>query len=240
MASPIPFTLKVEGRAEIGLPAERAIINVTVSSSGLNKAAVSDEVITAARHVEALLREFSPTGDSAEAKAASPLAHWSKTSLSATSYMPSPHVDDEEVKPRVRHYRSSIKFDIRFKEFKALGSFGARISSVAHVELQDIEWILTEETKLSYRPQMRQLAAKDAMARAQEYCDVLGCTNLRPVELDETGSMYSSSNRRYAMAAQEVGGYYREEDDDEGKPILEFTPQEVKMSMDIGINFHAE
>ena len=243
MASTTPFTLKVEGTAEIPLPAERAIINVTVSSEGLNKAAVSDEVITAARHVENLLRELSPKDDSAEAKVASPLAHWSKTSLSATSYMPSRHHsddDDEEAKPRVRHYKSSIKFDIRFKEFKALGSFGARISSVAHVEVQDIQWILTEETKALYRPRLRRLAAQDAMVRAQEYCDVLGCVNLRPVELDETGSSYRSSNARYHMASQELGGYDVEAEEDEGEAVLEFTVQDVKMSMDMGLIFHAD
>ncbi|KAI5360145.1 hypothetical protein Slin14017_G097060 [Septoria linicola] len=237
MSQSTPFTLKVSGEAEIPLPAERAVINVKVSSEGINKASVSDEVLTAAKHVERLFVELSPKDESPEAKAASPLAHWSKTSLAATSYIPLEHYEKDEEKPKVRHYKGSIDFDIRFKEFKALGSFGARISSVPHVEVQDIQWIITEETRARYRPKLRQAAAKDAMARAQDYCGVLGCTNLRPVELDEENG-YGSRHRTYHMASQELGAGYGEED--EGIVAVEFTRQEVKMSMSVGVTFHAE
>ncbi|PPJ54316.1 hypothetical protein CBER1_06139 [Cercospora berteroae] len=232
MATTKSFSLKVEGNAEIPLAAERAIINVLVKSEGHNKASVSDEALTAAKHIEKLLREISPSASSAEAKAASPIAHWSKTSLSATSFRS--RNDEGELQPR--QYRSSITFDIRFKEFKSLGAFGTRISSVPHVELKDIEWILTEETQASYRSQLRRMAAEDATRTAKDYCDALGCGEPRPVELEADG--YRSSGRRYHMASQELGG--EEDDEDDRSMVLEFTPQEVKMNMDVYVTFHAE
>ena len=76
-----PFIINVTGRAEIPHPAERALIHVSVASSGINKAAVSDEVLTTARHIEGLLRQLSPQEDTPEAKQAAALAHWSKTSV---------------------------------------------------------------------------------------------------------------------------------------------------------------
>lgn len=161
-------------------PAERALINVSVSSTGTNKASVADEVVTTAKHIEELLREISPQDDTAEAKAASPLAHWNKTSLSSRSWMPRDDKNNEQ--PPMKH-SATVKFDIRFKEFKALGSFGTRISSIPHVHINDIDWILTTATEDSYRPQLRRDCAKDALEKAKDYCEILGCTNLRPVSL---------------------------------------------------------
>lgn len=177
-----PFTINASGRAEIPHPAERALINVVVASSGENKASVSDEVITTAKHIESLLRDLSPTDDTPEAKKAAALAHWSKTSLSATSHVP--WHNGKGTTPR-RQYNARINFDIRFKDFKALGGFGSRLSALAHVEIPSIQWVLTAATEKSYRSRLRKEAARDALEKAHDYCEVLGCTNIRPVELEE-------------------------------------------------------
>nr|POE56303.1 hypothetical protein CFP56_50847 [Quercus suber] len=82
------FSIEVSGHAEIPHAAERAQINVCVASSGTNKVAVSDEVITTAKHIESLCRSFGPVDDSPSASSDAVLAHWSKTGLSATSHIP--------------------------------------------------------------------------------------------------------------------------------------------------------
>lgn len=186
MAAISPFEMTVSGKAEIPHPAERALINVTVSSEGTNKPSVSDEVITTAKHIETLLRELSPANDSPEAKAAAPLAHWDKTSLSSTSYVPTQYNSEKNIHESLpRRYRASVTFDIRFKEFKALGSFGTKISSMSHVEVGNIDWILTDITEKAYRSRLRREAAQDALEKVQDYCEVLGCQNIRATELQE-------------------------------------------------------
>lgn len=237
MASDTPFCLTVNGRAEIPLPAERAIIDVAVSSEGPNKIEVSKEIIQAAKQIEAMLRDLSPKDETLAAKAAAPLAHWSKTSLSSTSYMP-PRRDNEEQKPR--HYRGNIKFDIRFQDFKALGAFGTKISSIPHVEVNNIDWKLTDKTEAEYKSQLRKESTKDAVTKARDYCEALGCVNLRPVELFENSS-YSHMSARYAVgAAMGFSGLDEEEEEEEEESGLEFDPQEIKMSMEISVKFHAE
>lgn len=47
---PTTFEVTVTGKAEIPHHAERGLINISVASESLNKAAVSDEVITAAEN----------------------------------------------------------------------------------------------------------------------------------------------------------------------------------------------
>lgn len=180
MSNDMPFELSVSGHAMIAHPAERAVINVTVSSTGTNKASVVDEVVTTAKHVEEMLRVLSPQDDTAEAKAASPLAHWNKTSLSSRCWMPR---DDKNNEMPPMKYSSNVRFDIRFKEFKALGSFGTRISSIPHVSVNEIDWILTTDSENSYLPRLRRDCAHDALQKARDYCEILRCTNLRPVSL---------------------------------------------------------
>ncbi|EME83262.1 uncharacterized protein MYCFIDRAFT_7308, partial [Pseudocercospora fijiensis CIRAD86] len=167
------------GNAEIPHPAERAIVNLNVSSSGPNKTAVSDEVITAAKHLESLLRDLGEASE--EASNPSPLSHWSKKSLTSSSHIP--YNRDGEARPR--KYSSKIQFDIRFKDFKALGAFGTKASALPHVEVQNIEWMLTPATEKFFRSQLRKDAARDAIEKAKDYCEATGCWNLRPVELNE-------------------------------------------------------
>ncbi|KAF2216018.1 hypothetical protein CERZMDRAFT_34928 [Cercospora zeae-maydis SCOH1-5] len=262
-SNPSAFQLLVTGNAEIPHPAERALINVSVSSSGNKRAQVSEEVLTTARHIESLLRPLCPDDESPEAKAAAPLAHWSKTSLSSTSHVPYNHKSPDKELPRV--YNASVNFDIRFRDFVALGSFGTKLSSLPHVEVQNINWILTDATLKSFKSQLRKEAAQDAIQKAKDYCDVLGCTSLRPVELQEGdarnvmsagwgstssngpgavargGGLFGSaaqpmaqmSMQRARRAGPQAGEEVQAED-------LSFDAQEVKMAMDVTIKFHAD
>ena len=108
-----------------------------------------------------------------------------------------------------RQYDASIKFDIRFKEFKALGDFGGQLSALSHVEVNGVDWVLTTATEKSYRSQLRKEAARDAFQKAKDYCEVLGCTNVTPVELNE-GQGFSraaasawNAQRMQQMASQQ-------------------------------------
>ncbi len=138
------------------------MIAVVVQSSGTNKATVSDEVLTTAKHLESLLRELGPKDNTPEAKAASPLAHWAKKSFTATSHVPWYDSSRGAAAPP-RQYDGSITFDIRFKEFKALGAFGEKLTALPHVEVNSVSWILTPATEKSYRSRLRKEAAQDAL-----------------------------------------------------------------------------
>lgn len=262
--NPNVFQLLVTGKAEIPHPAERALINVSVSSSGNKKAVVSEEVLTTARHIEALLRPLCPKDESPEAKVAAPLAHWSKTSLSSTSYVPYNHKNPDKELSRI--YNASVNFDIRFRDFVALGSFGTKLSSLIHVEVQNINWILTEATLKSFKSQLRKEATQDAIQKAKDYCEVLGCTNVRPVELQEGdarnvmssgwassssgaaaargGGLFGSTPGAMASMSMQSAPAARRAGPQAGEQVqaeeLSFDAQEVKMAMDVTVKFHAD
>lgn len=211
-----PFQLIVTGKAEVAHLAELAIINVSVSSSGINEASVSDKVITTAKHIESLLGPLSPQDHTAKAKKAAPIAHWSKTSLSSTSHGLYHHQDPDQ--PPIRQYNVAISFDIHFGEFEALSSFGTKLSSISHVEVQNISWILTDATLKSFETELREKAAQDAVEKAWDYCNVLGCyANVQPVELQE-GDARSTMSAGFGGGGRRGaengffggGGYYGE------------------------------
>jgi uncharacterized protein YggE len=251
MANPLPprppFEITVQGTGNIPHPAERAVINLEVSSTGAHKASVSNEVITTAKHIESLLRELSPTDASAHALDHAALAHWSKTSLSSTSHVP--YIQDDP--DPARQYTARVVFDIRFRDFKALGSFGTHVSGLAHVEVRNIDWILTEATEKSFRAQLRQEAAKDALQKAQDYCAALGGVNIRPVELSEgipLGSTMASQGRKKAGGSHGAGfgsmgrsvqlarrGGVEEDGED-----FAFDPQEIRMATEVTVKFEAD
>lgn len=265
-----PFQLIVIGKAEISHPAELAIINVSVSSSGINEASVSDKVITTAKHIESLLGPLSPQDDTAKAKKAAPIAHWSKTSLSSTSHGLYHHQDSDQ--PPIRQYNVAISFNIHFWDFQALSSFGTKLSSISHVEVQNISWILTDATLKSFETELREKAAQDALEKACDYCYVLAYkANVQPVELQEgdarsTMSAGFGGGGRWAGNGIFGGGGYHGESSVAAKYAqtatvsrsmqqakigigngeyartegLRFDAQEVKMAMEVTVKFQAE
>lgn len=257
--TPTILTLSTHGRTEIPHPAERAVINVAVASQGANKAAVSENVVTTAQHIERLLRELSPSDTTPETKDAAPLAHWSKTGLSATSFMP--YMPPNSKAPqKAREYNARITFDIRFKKFKELGAFGTKLSALPHVEVSHIDWILTTATQKSYQSQLRKSATRDALEKARDYCEVLGCSNLRPVGLHEGnvatgmsggggglfrngcgGGLFGSTSQAAQQSMQSAPGMNANGGSDaRDESPLEFTPKEVRMAMEVTIKFCAE
>lgn len=264
-----PFQLIVTGKAEVAHLAELAIINVSVSSSGINEASVSNKVITTAKYIESLLGPLSPQDDTAKAKTAAPIAHWSKTSLSSTSHGLYHHQDPDQ--PPIRQYKA-ISFDISFRDFQALSSFGTKLSSISHVEVQNISWILTDATLKSFETELREKAAQDALKKACDYCDVLAYkANVRPVELQEgdARSMMSAGfgggGRGAGNGIFGGGGYHGESGvaaryaqtatvsrsmqqakigigngEYARTEGLRFDPQKVKMAMEVTVKFEAD
>ena len=251
-----PFVIHATGRAEVGHLAERAVIRVAVTSKSENKASVSDEVITTAKHIEKSLRDLYPKDDSLEAKQSAAVAHWSKTSLSATSFIPW-----ASGAPKSKQHNVRIDFDIRFKDFKALGSSGTKISALPHVEIQGLSWILTAATAASYNSRLRKEAARDALLKAQDFCEVLGCHHIRPIDLTEDGTAKDSSMSGSMLGMANMGNqvsYQQSAPGVQPQPLapgvpgafpphdyrnessLEFRPEEVRMNKTVAVRFHAE
>lgn len=83
------FVITVRGEAILYLPAERALLNIEVSSDGEDKQQVARDVVNTAKILETLLRQLGPKDTTAEAKKAAAIDVWGRTSLVESSEDPS-------------------------------------------------------------------------------------------------------------------------------------------------------
>lgn len=247
-----PLVMTVQGHAVIPRTAERAVLDIEISSSGTSRQWVSEEVTTSAKHLQTLLRSMSPADSSDEAKQSAALAHWSMTSLTTTSRTP---IDNHgnPLKDAERIYSAVTAFDIRVRDFDKLGPFATRLSTFQHLKIKTIEWTLTEPTKKTFESELRIMAAKDAQQRARDYAQALGLTTVRPIELDEQPASYvhgriMQSQRRMKQTARR-GGIFgasvaalsgSEHEDEQNFEDVFFQPEEVRMQASVSMKFESE
>lgn len=133
------------------------------------------------------------------------------------------------------------------------------------MEVRNIDWILTVTTEKFFKAELCKQAAKDAMRKARDYCDVLGCTNVRPVELREGdaraamhtggGGLFGGGRNRDSGGGGAAAGMFAQtpghtlqqarmanvpsgghvRDEDLG-----FDAQEVKMAVEVTVKFQAD
>ncbi|GAB7353521.1 hypothetical protein MBLNU459_g3965t2 [Dothideomycetes sp. NU459] len=177
--------MSVSGKAAVPRLAERAVLDVKVSSQGPSRKDVSEQVTNTAKHLQVLLGSMSPPDSSEEAKKSAALAHWSMSSLTSTSRMPTDQ-NGNEVEDGQRLYLAETSFDIRVRDFDKLSALATELSTLQHVTISSIKSVLTNSTKKAFESELRKMAAKDALQRARDYAEALGLTTVRPIELDES------------------------------------------------------
>lgn len=221
------FHMSVDGRAVIYHPAERATMNVTVESRATEKVTASDDALAASKAMEEMLRELSPQDESPGARAAAPLQQWTKTAISSTSVM-----------DRAPQFQAEIKFNIKFQDLTAIRPFATKLYHLPCVVIRSFEWSLTDATTASYQSRLRREAALDAMAKAKDYCETLGCATPRPTQLQEKlfyngiGQGYGTTGIEYDRAENFYGGSGRYE-------RLDFMPQDVQLIREVTVKFDA-
>ncbi|KAI5209375.1 hypothetical protein E4T38_02401 [Aureobasidium subglaciale] len=83
-----PLTIAVTGIAIIPKKAERALLDVEISSTGFSRAFISEEVQLSCRRLEDLLRKTSAANDTQIARDSATVAHWLGTFASQVAVLP--------------------------------------------------------------------------------------------------------------------------------------------------------
>lgn len=96
---------------------------------------------------------------------------------------PKPHLDSQ----KVRRFRAGSRVRVKFRDFAALGSWAPTVAQREGVNLDGVEWALTDATRVALTREVRRSAALDAGARAAEYASALGLGEARLVTLYEAG-----------------------------------------------------
>ncbi|KAI5208578.1 hypothetical protein E4T39_01282 [Aureobasidium subglaciale] len=221
----VPLTIAVTGIAIIPKKAERALLDVEISSTGFSRAFIAEEVQLSCRRLEDLLRKTSAANDTPTARDSATVAHWSMTSMRTTSHLPTDQYGTV-LKNAHRVYSTSVSFDIRIRDFNRLGTFASQVAVLPYTLIHSVR--------------LRSMAAGDALERAKDYAKALGLSAVWPVEVKE--AQWGSHDPNAVMKAQEKAMDMRRPvpDSDPAFADLFFEPEEVTMSTRIDCKFEAE
>lgn len=239
MAAEKDFSIDVKGEADILLPAERAILSIQVNAQSQDKKQTTEATVSAARKVEAYLRETTAPKDGQK----SSIDHWTRTSLTESNHAP---YDNENKKYLPREYQAIVDFSIRLQKFSALGKTIHDLVAVEYVRSNGVQWILTDETIEAQKSKLRIEAAKEASRRAQDYAKALGYSQVIPNRLRESQAYTQSSNAKSGrvpsngIESQSKNMADVEEWEDLGEEAFQYTPEEVKISQKVDVAFRAE
>lgn len=231
--------IDVKGEAEILLPAERAVLSIQIIAESQDKKETTDAAVSSARKVERYLRETTASKDAQK----SPVDHWSRTSLSESSHAP---YDNERNINLPREHKAIVDFQIRLHKFSALGMMIQELVAIDYVRSNGVQWILTHETMKAQKSTLRNMAAKEALIRAQDYAKAVGFEKVTPVEMEESQAYTRSSNRKMGYIPTDgVETQSKNMADAEDWEVLEeeafqYTPEEVKMTQSVNAKFCAE
>lgn len=226
-----PTVIHVQGKATLHSLAERAKLDIEVSSSEYEQVKASENVVTTVGNIQNELDVLCPRLDSGEISSEAPVSFYSIASLTTSN---DDEYDDNHNRTGKRVYKASTSIDIRFRDFSKLGELVVRFSSVPFVSLQGIEWRLTEEKQAVLEEEARLEALRQAIKRAHGYAQVIGRENVTPVKIDASQYLYSAGRvMQTAMQVTSNASF--------GIGIgLDFEPQQVEVKATLEVEFHAE
>ncbi|KZP25814.1 hypothetical protein FIBSPDRAFT_855447 [Athelia psychrophila] len=229
-----PVTIHVEGHSTLYRLAERAAMSVDISSEGPSQDIVSTDVTATARKLQSELDELCPLSADGSGEI-SPDAPVSFYALEALSTWSRADTDKEGNETGGRTYGARTHLDIRFRDFSRLGAMTDMLSKMPLISVKGVTWKLTEETEKLLAVQSRKEALEDAVQRARDFAEVVGCKKVECVEITQGDEPVSYGRTRQtarrstggAMSGGEVGGG------------LDFEPQKVMKNASVSVQFIA-
>lgn len=185
-----PLSIRVSGQATITRHPERAVLRVSVNVNGDEKGSVSTEGARLFNELGALFKELSPKTKYGTAATDAPVTEFSSTMLHVWTH--EPMID--EMKPATRFSYANSTFHVTFRDFGKLSEIAKKLDASPSVEVESIEWHLTESTEKALEYDARKQALQNAIIRAEGYAEVIG-RKVVPVEVDDTGQFQLSQNK---------------------------------------------
>ncbi|KAJ5815665.1 hypothetical protein N7474_007442 [Penicillium riverlandense] len=220
----------VSGHSTISRSPERCVLRASVRSEGPQQEAVSKEVTLASNQVHQIFTELSPKTEEGLATADAPVTKFSNTLLRTWSTVP---FENDKPLPRVYHAHSS--FRAIFRNFLTLGEVVSKLATYPKVEIDPLDWRLTDDTKKALGSESRKLAMYDAIQKANDYAEVVG---QKVVAVQITDGGHGSYGRTMQSArAMAAPAMMRHSDLPEGGPVIDLTPQDIEFTGSVEVKF---
>ncbi|KAJ5288222.1 hypothetical protein N7478_003908 [Penicillium angulare] len=236
-----PLSIQVSGKSTISRHPERAVLKVTVKAEGDERHTISNQVILTSNELHTIFQELSPKAEFGTATLDAPVTVFSSTGLSTWS-----HNLKKKNELEVTRYYAQSSFQAKFRNLATLSQVTGKLVTYPLVDINSIEWCLTDETQQNLSSESRKLAIRNAIEKANDFAEVVGRAVV-PVEIDggEQRSFQQAVQQmpRYMMQQMaSVQGQYLEMSstsvaDDNG--ALNMSPQDIRYTGSVQVRFAA-
>jgi len=274
MAKPVP--LELYGIANISRRPDRGVVSIEISHKGEIQADVSKQVQETALAIQTQIRPLAERDSSMGESELPPVPRWSSDAMisryttetfwvdqygnivSDPRYMTRLRSDVVAtgnmgvIKKTTKTYYASINMVVRFRDFVKLSEFTAGLASLPLVQVTQVVWVLTEETKKELRGQAIKEAYIDAYEKASAFAEAMGGRTVCPVNIKSRGTELtfarSAAGRGggldnampgMAMQVQQMQRPLGQQIA-AGETALTYVPQDVSFSSEWDIKFELE
>ncbi|KGO39461.1 Protein of unknown function DUF541 [Penicillium expansum] len=218
-----PLTIIVTGKSSVTHAPERGTLRFSVKGNGAEQDKVAKEVATSSTNLQNWIKStfYSQTDDNPEA----PLTKFSSTSIRTWTKS-----TDRQDQPLPNPHHASISFKAVFRDFAKLNHAIEELLVYPKVEIDGLDWSLTDATGSRLASEARKLALRDAIQQADDYSEVLGRAVLA-VEIADQGMTPYRATHRHMLAAS-----FGDQPGEDSAP-LDLTPQDIDVESQVNVTF---
>jgi uncharacterized protein YggE len=216
--------ITVRGSAEQHHPAERATVTMAAAIEGAEKKRVFEDAVAIQDPLSAQLREL------VELNA---VRTWSSDKVRVFSHRP---WDADGRRGEMVHV-ARVQVQAEFTDFERLSGFLDYWSGTEGVEIGGIAWDVTTKNRRTYEAEVRKSAVEDAIAKAQSYANAVRRGKVTAEKLADPGMLTSQPEGPgpvpvvYRSASMDMAG---------AQPVLDLTPGQIVIRVDVDARFRAE
>jgi uncharacterized protein len=133
-------------------------------------------------------------------------------------------------------FSASAQIKVKFSDFTALAQFANTHGSARYVELEGVDWALTEITKIRVQQQVLTEAVRDAVARATQIANAAGASQVTALEISDPGllsGIHGTASAAFATSAQTMRGGASDAD------VPDLVPEDVELTAEVHARFTA-
>lgn len=217
--------ITVQGHFTAWYPAERATVQLSVAVDGARRTTV---LASATAAVQTLTESIKKLHD----PNAGPVTWWSSDRIRVWAHRP--WNNDGKQLPPV--HNAAIGLTVKFKDFDALADWLTEAVTVPGVQVNNIEWGLTESKRISVTTEVRSRAVKDAADKARVFAQAIGLGQVTAVAIADPGMLGVSGSGDSPAPMMRVAAMKMA---DSGGAPLDFTPEDIEVSASVDARFEA-
>ncbi|QEO10451.1 SIMPL domain-containing protein [Protaetiibacter larvae] len=218
--------ITVQGSFSAWYPAERATVRISIGFDGATRDTVlGSATATAKTVVDSVTAIHDPDSG--------PVTWWSSDRVRV--WADRPWNNEGKQLPLVHH--ATIGVTVKFKDFDALADWLIETAAVSGVQVNGIEWALTESKRTSVTTEVRSRAVKDAADKARVFAQAIGLGQLTAVAIADPGMLGVSGVAPLPAPPLLRAAAFKTADN--GANALDFTPEDIEVSAAVDARFEA-